>query len=739
MEPSLRLSLQNNVNSSALIAFIPQRAPDNSRAVSSLAQQLIPNEVFTDPFDQQDKICKVVLEKIQKGDLVLIKQYKNELSQIRDRRGRTLLMQATANWQQDIVEQLVRLEIGVHDVDTEGNTALHCAAGSGALSLLTLLTQNLSIQTLNRNKQTPLHSAILAGQSQVVEFLLKKGANINTPCIYLEFQVSAFPLAVMVGDADCVDALIKSGRCKFDEKTPGLGNILHIAITFHQIDLMKHLFKNYPSQSKSLLELQDDMHLTPFNLAGRYGEIQALILLKEQAANVEASDDQGRRPLHQAVLGGQLEAFPWLLFLGCKINKLDLSGKTAPALARDLANKKQDISIIQSIANRLENYALQKGTFEKPQWIVTSYENLVFQGGGPKGIAHLGALKYLQEKNLLKDIRRVAGTSAGAITACLLAVGYDVPLIEDILSTTDMVSFLDHPLSSQKLETLTGSSYKAIQALHLAYRGFKKILNPLQIVQDLWHSTGICEGTTILNWLEEKIAKQTGISNCTFKELREELVNKNKGKHLHVFAIRIGDKKEIIRFSSEEERWDNLIIAHAIRCSMSIPGAYQPHVLHYKDPHTKKIYPRLDLGSYVDGGMLYNFPIDAFDEKAYQQMEFFSENDRRGIKFNRHTLGFSLKVITDENHIEAHPVETVGELLKSFGDIYYNAEELIRKTNPNNVERIVELDIPKEVGTLSFGLPKEKQLSLVQAAYAKTKARLEEKLKPIDKDFFFNS
>ena len=53
-----------------------------------------------------------------------------------------------------------------------------------------------------------------------------------------------------------------------------------------------------------------------------------------------------------------------------------------------------------------------------------NFRNLVFEGGGVKGIAYAGALKELEKKGLLTSLQRVAGTSAGAITATLLAVGY---------------------------------------------------------------------------------------------------------------------------------------------------------------------------------------------------------------------------------------------------------------------------------------------------------------------------
>ena len=51
------------------------------------------------------------------------------------------------------------------------------------------------------------------------------------------------------------------------------------------------------------------------------------------------------------------------------------------------------------------------------------FRNLVFEGGGVKGIAYVGAWEVLQKKGILKDIKRVGGTSAGAINALLLALG----------------------------------------------------------------------------------------------------------------------------------------------------------------------------------------------------------------------------------------------------------------------------------------------------------------------------
>ena len=49
------------------------------------------------------------------------------------------------------------------------------------------------------------------------------------------------------------------------------------------------------------------------------------------------------------------------------------------------------------------------------------FRNLVFEGGGVKGVAYVGALNELHKRGILDSIERVGGTSAGAINAVLLS------------------------------------------------------------------------------------------------------------------------------------------------------------------------------------------------------------------------------------------------------------------------------------------------------------------------------
>src|SRR5210317_1857755 len=75
--------------------------------------------------------------------------------------------------------------------------------------------------------------------------------------------------------------------------------------------------------------------------------------------------------------------------------------------------------------------------------------DLVFSGGGAKGIAHIGALMELEKRGV--PYRRVVGTSSGSIMALMLASGYSAD--EMVVAITErtpdgkiiMAEFLDTP------------------------------------------------------------------------------------------------------------------------------------------------------------------------------------------------------------------------------------------------------------------------------------------------------
>lgn len=71
------------------------------------------------------------------------------------------------------------------------------------------------------------------------------------------------------------------------------------------------------------------------------------------------------------------------------------------------------------------------------------FRNLVFEGGGVRGIAYVGAMEVLAKKGILSNIQRVGGTSVGAINATLVALGFSNAEQRDILWKLDFKNFLD--------------------------------------------------------------------------------------------------------------------------------------------------------------------------------------------------------------------------------------------------------------------------------------------------------
>ncbi len=220
---------------------------------------------------------------------------------------------------------------------------------------------------------------------------------------------------------------------------------------------------------------------------------------------------------------------------------------------------------------------------------MNTIENLVFEGGGVKGIAYAGAIEALQEKNVLKNVKRVAGTSAGAITAALVSLNYDAEEITKVVNATNFNDFEDH-------------------------------WNPLRIPTHY----GLYKGDFLLGFIQSFIEKKAGGKEATFEDF------KNLGcKDLRVFSSDL-NMQEAREFSFEKT--PKTIVAEAIRASMSIP-------LFFEAWRFKDNIP--DDHIYVDGGLTYNYPITAFDAEGINEKtigfhfgDFGNPATNNGLKYN---------------------------------------------------------------------------------------------------------
>lgn len=202
------------------------------------------------------------------------------------------------------------------------------------------------------------------------------------------------------------------------------------------------------------------------------------------------------------------------------------------------------------------------------------FSNLVFEGGGVKGIAYVGVMEELEARNISAKIKRVGGTSAGAINAVLFACGYTATEIKAVLSTTDFNDFKDNSFFVTK----------DIKRLVKRY-GWNK-------------------GKVFEQWMGKLIQAKTGRVGTTFKELKA-----TGGPDLYLIATNLSTHFSE-KFSAEHT--PNMEIRKAARMSMSIPLFFEAvkHERVKNNPTGKK-------SVYVDGGVLMNYPVKLFDRKKY--------------------------------------------------------------------------------------------------------------------------
>lgn len=217
----------------------------------------------------------------------------------------------------------------------------------------------------------------------------------------------------------------------------------------------------------------------------------------------------------------------------------------------------------------------------------------VFSGGGIKAYAFIGALEKVGEHNL--QISRVAGTSAGAIFAALLAANYTIDEIKEILFELNIEDILDPPVLSK-------------------YMSFIKWIS-------LYRQMGMYKGDKFERWMEIILANK-GVH--TFQDIEAGSLK------IVVSDISLGKlvilPDDLQRVYGLEPKHFN--IATAIRMSAGFPYFFMPKKLHYHDTY-----------SYiVDGGVLSNFPLWIF---------------RRNNRDKRPVLGMSLsETIENAPHIK---------------------------------------------------------------------------------------
>lgn len=190
---------------------------------------------------------------------------------------------------------------------------------------------------------------------------------------------------------------------------------------------------------------------------------------------------------------------------------------------------------------------------------IRTYKHLVISGGSIRAVSQVGALQKLIDEKIIdiKEIKSIAGASAGSLFGSLIVLGFTCEQIWEFLLALDL----------------------------------KKLVKPDLFL--FFKKCGVETGQIIYDLIEEIFAKKTGIKNITFKQLYEIT-------QIHFIVVGSCLTTKVSVYYDYKNTPD-FKVSLAVRISIGMPGFFVPVII---DGH-----------KYVDGAILNNYPMNIFKDK----------------------------------------------------------------------------------------------------------------------------
>ncbi|HEU5141167.1 MAG TPA: patatin-like phospholipase family protein [Bacillales bacterium] len=281
----------------------------------------------------------------------------------------------------------------------------------------------------------------------------------------------------------------------------------------------------------------------------------------------------------------------------------------------------------------------------------------VFSGGGVKAIALVGALQVMEERGY--TFQQVAGTSAGALVAALVACGYRSSEITKIMKETEFSQLQDS----------------------------KKSIIPFPFMRWLrvYWKLGMYKGDALERWIR-RLLRDKGVD--TFSDLPDG--------SLKVVASDLS-KGRILVMPDDLERYgilpEKFSVARAVRMSSGLPFFYEP-ILLYDRTGGKSVI--------VDGGVLSNFPLWLFDQDV--------------AELQRPVIGFQLS--TKLENQPARKIRTAVDLYQGLFATMKQAHDA-RFIAEHQAAKVVFIPVD-HVSATNFNLDEETKQKLIQLGRERT-------------------
>ena len=247
--------------------------------------------------------------------------------------------------------------------------------------------------------------------------------------------------------------------------------------------------------------------------------------------------------------------------------------------------------------------------------------DLVFEGGGVRGVAFIGALEALARNG--HTVGRVMGTSVGGLTAALLATGHDVQSISDLNFDPEngrlAIAAALTPYPPFTPQTIRQSATRKLlhdvdvaKIPNLIEEGMHTLLAPtlmgntaLHPLFTIFEHMGLHDDSALLDWLSAQF--NTHALGEDWASLGLAALYEKTGKSLTVIASDITEPAMLVLNHSTAP---DLPLKWAVRMTIGVPYLVPP--VPWQPEWGLYRQRRLDGHLIVDGGLLSQFPIELF-------------------------------------------------------------------------------------------------------------------------------
>ena len=274
---------------------------------------------------------------------------------------------------------------------------------------------------------------------------------------------------------------------------------------------------------------------------------------------------------------------------------------------------------------------------------------LVLSGGGAKGAAHIGVLKYIEEAGIPIDY--IAGTSMGSIVGGMYALGYTSDEILAIISQVDWDQLISNKVDRQKISyTKKFESRSQLITIPFSIKTDQAELRSRSFKNSL--PTGIISGDNLINLFN---SLSVGYSDpIDFNDLPIPFL---------CIATNV--------INGEAEVLNKGIFSKSLRASMAIPVLFDPI--------------KINETLYADGGLVKNFPAEecramGADYVIGVSMSPGLESDPRNLTSIFSQVKQLKEIITDKDFENYHTLCDIfiSPDLKGVGMLSFDAQSVAK-------------------------------------------------------------